>query len=280
MDPLANALSGAASGAAAKAVELVVDLLNKTLASRFADQRENSKQQMVTNGQDLVNKMEEGFQRLEASNAAVQHQIDTALGSPATGVFLQEVLFRGMQTSSAERHVLLARLVIQRLQAESESPLVFTSEMACRAIAGATAPELRVLGLRSTIDRLNPSSPAHLAFPENTRLTELEWVTGLLAPYEALRYSDLDILQLHALGCLRGQTGMLAPGLEWAITGGHRLTFELSQFIATAVGAHIARLWDDHRLVFADLNSVGLLVGIFVSDVLHNTVSDLSAWGT
>jgi len=286
---LVGAAAGAAGGLAGKTAEAVVELANKTFRSRFAEQREAAQKQAVANGQDQVNKIEETFQQqvtafleasTEAANAAARRQIDSALASPGYGVLLQDSLFRGMQTSSEEKHVLLARLVIQRLQAESESVLAAASEMACRAIAGATASELRILGLRSVIDRLTPSSPAPLVFPENTGLTELEWVIGLLAPYETLRYRDLDILQLHALGCLRGRTGMLAPGLETLITGQGRLTFELSQFMATDIGAHIMRLWDNYQLVFTDLNSVGLLVSIFVSDVLHGTVSDLRAWGT
>jgi hypothetical protein len=285
MDPitaslLAGAVGEAAGGAAGKAVEAVVEIANKTLHSRFAEQREAAQKEAVANGQDLVNKIEEGFRRTEAYNAAMQRQIDRVLGSPSYGVLLQETLFRGMQTANEEKHILLARLVIQRLQSESESVLAFASDMACRAIAGATAPELRILALRSTIDRLIPSSPAHLAYSENSKMTELEWVTRLLAPYSTLHYSDLDFLQLHALGCLRGRTGMLAPDLETEITGRGCLTFELSQFMATDVGAHVTRLWREHQLVFADLNSVGLLVGIYVSDALHGTVSDLSAWGT
>lgn len=273
-----NLLAGAAGGVAGKAVEAVVDLANRTFLSRFAEQRENTKRQAIANGQDLVSKIEEGFQRVDASNAAVQRQIDRVLGSPAFAMFAQTTLFNGMTTDSSEKHLLLARLVIDRLHTESESLLAFTAEMASSAITRATAIELRILGLRSTIDRLNPSSPSHFAYPEKTNWAPLEWVTGLFSPYESLTYTNLDILQLHALGCLQGQTGMLAPDFRTEITGRGRLSFTLQEFEATTVGAHISDLWTNHRLVFVNLNSVGLLIGIFVSDVLHNTVTDLSQW--
>lgn len=279
MDPIsASILAGAAGGVAGKAVETVVDLANKTFRSRFAEQRDATRKQALDNVQDLISKIEEGFEQIAASNAAIKEQIDTTLSSPAFAIFTQTALFNGMKTESRVKHVLLARLVIECLQSLSESVLASASEMACNAIAGATATELRVLGLRSTLDRLDPSSIAHLAYPENTNLTALEWVTELLSPYKALSYTSLDVMHLHALGCLRGQTGMLASDLGTVVSGRGRLPFGLKDFEATEVGAHVSNLWTNRLLVFADLNSVGLLIGIYVSDILYNTVSDLSAW--
>lgn len=279
MDPITLTFaSGAAGGVAGKAVEIVVDMAKRAFRSRFAEQRETVQRAATANGQDLIDRIEEGFQRIETSNAALQQRLDTVLGSPSFAMFAQKTLYNGMTTDSSEKHVLLARLVIERLQTESESRLAYASEMASNAITRATATELRMLGLRSTIDRLAPDSPSHFAYPENSNQTPLEWELELFAPYKSLTFTNLDIMQLFALGCLQGQTGMLAPDLEYFINGHGRLPHTLQQFEATDIGAHVVQLWRNQSLWSANLNSVGLLIGIYVSDVLHDTVTDLSLW--
>jgi hypothetical protein len=278
LDPFTfAAISGAVSGMAGKALELITDIAKKTLFSRFKEHSEATQERANANMEDLVAKIEAGFQRLETSNATPQHRIDQAIRSPSAAILVQSALFNGMTLDNENKRVLLARLVIERLQSESESILSLASEQACYAIARSTPTGLRILGLKSTLDRLAPDSSAPLKCPKKVAKTQLKWVISLLSPYKTLSYSDLDMLHLRAISCVTGRSGMLAPGLMDYVSSRGRLQFKVEDFEANEVGAYISHLWR-YGLVNADLTSVGLLVGIYVSDILRKTTTDLSAW--
>lgn len=61
------------------------------------------------------------------------------------------------------------------------------------------------------------------------------------------------------------------------VTAQRRYLFTAPEFQATPVGADVTHAWD-FGLVTAELTSIGLLVGIYVSDAIRGVVTNLSEW--
>ena len=96
---------------------------------------------------DFLNELAQKVKQLEESKQISQEKINSAQDHPDFSALLQKALLTSAQTDNKDKHVILARLVSERLKTEPESILALGSKMACDAISYATVNQLMILGL-------------------------------------------------------------------------------------------------------------------------------------
>jgi hypothetical protein len=268
-DPLSLITLGAAvGGAAGKFVEKAWDSGEKWITSYFADHRPKAIAQAQTNSADFLNELATRVKSLEDSGSVTKEQIEAAQEHPDFSVALQKAMLTAAQTEDRQKHQLLARTLADRLGAKPEGMLAMTSKMALDAIGYMTPVQLKLLGLVADLLYVNPTSPlAPQAYQQ--------WFESRFAPYAAVSFTNLDLLHLESLSCLK-HTPILSRDLAAIISQKNSGAYEPAM-LESPLGAHIKTLWQQ-GLQAVDLSSVGQLVGVYVSDLLTGGNTSFTGW--
>ncbi len=249
-DPLSLVtLAAAIGGATGKFVEKAWDSGEKWITSYFKNHREAARETAERNSSEFIKKLGLRLKMLEDSGEIQAVEIEVALERPEFSVVLQHALLASAQTDDDEKHTLLSDLVAAHLQAKPESMLSLTSKMACEVVSNLTKNQLNLLGFVSTLRHLTLGGPL-------TPMDYAKWLTGILSPYTNVSCSTLDVLHLHALGCIHQSpfgidlwsvfTGKNPPGLD-------------ASFRDTGEFRHVTKLWPIVQTL--QLSSVGQLLG-------------------
>jgi hypothetical protein len=269
-DPLSIiALGAVVGGAAGKFVEKAWDSGERWLSSYFQDHRDKARQGATVNAMQFLNALAARIAILERNGLAPEH-LEAALDHPDFAATLQEAMLGSARTESREKHELFARLVADRLKSGAESTLALATRAASEAISLATARQLRVLGLLTTVLAIRPS---HL-------LSEREfmgWLQTKLAPYYDLSFTRFDLMHLEALDCLRPAS---EPKYDLAqvLRSKDRNNATVQPFFTGTLGVAIASLWEQQRLWKYKPTSIGLLVGLYVADYLVGSSTEFEIW--
>jgi hypothetical protein len=277
MEPLSIIAIGAAvGGAAGKFVEKAWDSGEKWIQSYFKDHKEVAQQKATDNTMDFLNELAQKVKQLEDSKQIPKDKIESAQDHPDFSAMLQKALLTSAQTDSKDKHIILARLVSERLKSEPESILALGSKMACDAISYATVNQLLILGLAVNLYGIRPKPyPPPGVNETNFQDYMNNWLTQRLKPYEKIEFKQIDITHLESLSCLKVNT-FIGRGLNDMFIKDN-LVYDFEKMIDIQLRNKMKKIWND-GLQKIDLTTVGQIIGVSVSDLLTNTNTTFDGW--
>ncbi len=269
VDPLSLvALGAAVGGAAGKFVEKAWDSGEKWITTYFADHRPKAIAQAQANSADFLNELATRVKSLEDRGSVSKAEIESAQEHPDFSVALQKAMLTAAQTDDQQKHKLLARTLADRLGAKPEGMRAMASKIALDAIGYMTPGQLKLLGLIADLLYVNPTSP----LPAQAYR---QWFESRFSPYTNLQFTNLDLLHLESLSCLK-YTPIISRDLGAILKQKNSGAYEPAM-IESPLGVHIKSLWEQ-GLQAVDLSSVGQLVGVYVSDLLTGGNTTFTGW--
>lgn len=277
MEPLSIIAIGAAvGGAAGKFVEKAWDSGEKWIQSYFKDHKEVAQQKATDNTMDFLNELAQKVKQLEDSKQIPKDKIESAQDHPDFSAMLQKALLTSAQTDSKDKHIILARLVSERLKSEPESILALGSKMACDAISYATVNQLLILGLAVNFYGIRPNPFPPIGVSETNYQEYMNaWLTQRLKPYEKIEFKQIDITHLESLSCLKVNT-FIGRGLNDMFKK-ENLVYDFEKMVDIQLREKMKKIWND-GLQKIDLTTVGQIIGVSVSDLLTNTNTTFDGW--
>jgi hypothetical protein len=277
MEPLSIIAIGAAvGGAAGKFVEKAWDSGEKWIQSYFKDHKEVAQQKATDNTMDFLNELAQKVKQLEDSKQIPKDKIESAQDHPDFSAMLQKALLTSAQTDSKDKHIILARLVSERLKSEPESILALGSKMACDAISYATVNQLLILGLAVNFYGIRPNPFPPIGVNETNFQEYMNaWLTQRLKPYEKIEFKQIDIIHLESLSCLKVNT-FIGRGLNDMFKK-ENLVYDFEKMVDIQLREKMKKIWND-ELQKIDLTTVGQIIGVSVSDLLTNTNTTFDGW--
>lgn len=277
MEPLSIIAIGAAvGGAAGKFVEKAWDSGEKWIQSYFKDHKEVAQQKATDNTMDFLNELAQKVKHLEDSKQIPKDKIESAQDHPDFSAMLQKALLTSAQTDSKDKHIILARLVSERLKSEPESILALGSKMACDAISYATVNQLFILGLAVVFYGIRPNPFPPIGVNETNFQEYMNgWLTQRLKPYEKIVFKQIDITHLESLSCLKVNT-FIGRGLNDMFKKDN-LVYDFEKMADIQLRDKMKKIWND-GLQKIDLTTVGQIIGVSVSDLLTNTNTTFDGW--
>lgn len=277
MEPLSIIAIGAAvGGAAGKFVEKAWDSGEKWIQSYFKDHKEVAQQKATDNTMDFLNELAQKVKQLEDSKQIPKDKIESAQDHPDFSAMLQKALLTSAQTDSKDKHIILARLVSERLKSEPESILALGSKMACDAISYATVNQLLILGLAVNFYGIRPNPFPPIGVNETNFQEYMNaWLTQRLKPYEKIEFKQIDITHLESLSCLKVNT-FIGRGLNDMFKK-ENLVYDFEKMVDIQLREKMKKIWND-GLQKIDLTTVGQIIGVSVSDLLTDTNTTFDGW--
>jgi hypothetical protein len=277
MEPLSIIAIGAAvGGAAGKFVEKAWDSGEKWIQSYFKDHKEVAQKKATENTMEFLNELAQRVKQLEDSGQIPKDKIETAQDHPDFSAMLQKALLTSAQTENKDKHVILARLVSERLKSKPESILALGSKMACEAISYATVNQLMILGLAVNFYGIRPNPFPPLGVNESNFQDWLDnWLIARLIPYQGITVRQIDITHLESLSCLKINT-FIERGLNDMFKKDN-LSYDFEKMKNVQLKDTMKKIWQD-SLQKIDLTTVGQIIGVSVSDLLTNTNTSFEGW--
>lgn len=277
MEPISLiALGAAIGGAAGKFVEKAWGSGEKWIQSYFKDHGKVAQEKATENTMEFLIELANKVKSLEDSNQISKEKIESAQDHPDFSALLQKALLTSAQTDSKDKHMILARLVSERLKSEPESILALGSKMACDAISYATVNQLMILGLAVNFYGVRPNPFPPIGMNEtNFQEWMNNWVTTRLKPYQDIKSRQIDITHLESLSCLKVNT-FIGRGLN-GIFDKDNFKYDFEQMKDTSLRESMKKIWND-GFQKIDLTTVGQILGVSVSDLLMNTNTTFDGW--
>ena len=268
-DPVSLIAIGAAvGGAAGKFTERAWDTGAKWLEAYYANHKEKTLEKAQQNSSGFLISLASKIKLLEEQQRISKETIESAQDHPDFSVLLQKALLASAQTESKEKHEILARLVADRLKVGPESRLAVVTKLACDAIAGLTTKQLNILGLL-----------AQLGFIQNQKqISANDFATQLqicFSPYSEINYDQMDVLHLEAVSCVK-HISFSGSDLKKMLENKNQGVIDWDSFNSSDFGKHILELWNKPGigLTGISLTSIGVLIGVYVADLLAKTLTD------
>jgi len=270
------ALSAAVGGAAGKFVEKAWDSGEKWIRTFFKDHKEVAQQKAEENAMEFLNELAQRVKRLEESNQIAKEKIESAQDHPDFSAMLQKALLTSTQTESKDKHVLLARLVSERLKSEPESILALGSKMACDVISYTTVNQLMILGLAVNFYGVRPDPYPPPGINETNFQDWVDnWLIKILKPYQNITFRQIDIVHLESLSCLKVNP-LIGRNLNDMFKK-DTLSYDFEKMRDTLLRDSMKKIWIE-GLQKVDLTTVGQIIGVSVSDLLANTNTTFEGW--
>lgn len=277
MDPLSLiALGAAVGGAAGKFVEKAWDSGEKWIITFFKDHSEVAQKKATENTLDFLNELAQKVKQLEESKQISAERINSAQDHPDFSALLQKALLTSAQTDNKDKHIILARLVSERLKAKPESILALGSKMACDAISFATVDQLMILGLAANIYGIRPNLLPTIGLDEIIFQDMIEqWLIPRLKPYQRIKFRPIDITHLESLSCLKVNT-FIGRDLN-NMYQKDKFFYNFEKMKNPELKVFLKAIWND-GLQKIDLTTTGQIIGVSVSDQLTNTNTSFEGW--
>lgn len=277
MEPLSMiAISAAVGGAAGKFAEKAWDSGEKWIQTFFKDHEDVAKQKATENTMDFLNELAKKVKQLEDAKQVPKENINSAQDHPDFSALLQKALLTAAQTDNKDKHIILARLVSERLKSEPESILALASKMACDVISYTTIDQLMILGLAANLYSIRPNPFPAVGIQENNFQVWLDsWITITLKPYKNIKFRKIDITHLESLSCLKVNTFIGRNLNDMYIKD--KFKFDFEKLKDSDLREAIKKIWND-GLQKIDLTTVGQIIGISVSDLLLNINTSFIGW--
>ena len=269
-DPLSLiALGAAIGGVAGKLAEKAWDGATGWLADRFAHHTEKARTAARNNTVQFIIELANRVQTLERKQQIDARTAEERESHPQFALLLQTAVLAGAQTDSREKHQLLADLVAARLTTNADTTLALASEMACQAVARATARQLSLLGLCAFLQDVRPRDPI-------LKGTHGAWLDASLEPFVDIEFNEIDALHLVAIACATYDPTAEKDLMLWlrmkVRAGVDEDIFEDSTYLDL-----LEIMWGE-GLAGLQLTSVGTLIGGLVFDRLTGATTGLPKW--
>lgn len=276
MEPILNTLITAAiGGAAGKFVEKALDSGSKWLLTHYKDHGDAAQKQAIANTTDFLNKLAQKVKQLEESQQISNKELESAQDHPDFSMMLQKAMLTSAQTESKEKHIILARLVSERLKSGPESILALASKMACDTISYTTINQLMILGLAVNLHAIRPIPNPPEGVDESGYQRYMDfWLKSRLSPYNAITVLDLDIIHLGSLSCLKYNT-LVERDLN-AIFKVDNFVYHFEKAADIEFSELIQKKWKILQKI--ELTTVGQILGVYVSDLLTETNTTFPGW--
>ena len=280
VDPASIAIGAAIGGAAGKFVDKAWNLGEKWISSYLKDHEPKAIEKAKQNSLEFLSYLAQRVKNLEEQGQKQKKTIEDCLNQPDFSILLQKAMISSAQTDDKQKYELLARLVSDRLSQGSESLFTLTSQLACDAISRLSINQMKILGVLATVFYIRPTPFP----PTNKSQQEIgdswsEWLEEKLSFCQDINPNIMDFLHLASLSCIKWEP-YLERELEELINfpKDSGMIFIHIEFSQTEVGKKIFQLWK-LGLGGAFPTTVGILIGIYVSDMLLNTTTSLDGWG-
>jgi hypothetical protein len=285
MEPLSLVIGGAIlGGAAGKFTEKAYDSGSRWISSYFKDHAIQSEEQAKVNGLDFLTELASRIKLLEESNVVSKERIESAQDRPDFSALLKKALLNSAETSSNEKHKLLATVVAEKLKSSEESTLSLASKIACDAISGASINQIKILALQVNLLDISPTSiPLDLASSDQIQKWFRDWLIRRLIVFHDLAIKPIDLLHLDTLSCGRLNNFLVQDLVELlshkiSSRGLDGFQFDAEVFKRSSLGQHVFDLWDNHNLTKLTLTSAGKIVGVYASDLLTGQPTNLDGF--
>ncbi len=275
-------ISAAVGGVAGKFVDKAWNLGEKWISTYFKDHLPTAKAKAQQNSLDFLNELAKRVKNLEEQGEQHKDIIEDSLNQPDFSILLQKAMISSAQTDNKQKHELLARLVSDRLSEGSETLFTLTSQLACEAISRLNIKQMKILGILASIYFIRPSPfPSSEVVLHDAVMSSWwsQWLEDKLRTYQDVTPLTMDYLHLESLSCLK-YDAIIGRRLENTLSfpEDSGLKFDYKMFSETDVGKNITELWKS-SLQHAFPTTTGILIGIYVSDLLHKTTTSLDGWG-
>lgn len=253
----------------------------KWIKNYFEDHLEQAQEKGEENALQFLNELARRVQLLEneaKEDQEVKQRIESALQDPDFSALLKDTMIASSRSTSEEKHKIFARIVSERLRAESEGLLALVSTLACDAVSHLTPNQLNFLAIASVVYHVRP-----ITFPPEINPAEfndwyIDWLTEGLSPLLPVEppLHAVDYVHLEAVSCMtttsvimRDLCATLSPpkesGYEWAC----------DNFIdKNALGIQLKDLWKS-KINHITLTSVGRLIGVYVRDEISGSTTTI-----
>ena len=271
-DPISIvAVSAAVGGVAGKVAEKAWDSAQGWLRERFGSHQAAARNQAEENAAKFVGELAKEVRALEDQQRLLDHDLSESQIDPQFSLVLQRSLLSSAQTSNAEKHSLLARLVAERLANPPETTIALASQLAADAIALSTYRQLLLLALSCFLHEVRPKEPRPL--PRREYHT---WLNVGLAPCAEYEFKDIDARHLVALSCISYDPAS-GRDLDILLCMKNGMTYRKRVFAGWDVVEDLQFHWAQ-GLAGVLLTSVGSIVGSLVLDQLLGMHSALPEW--
>jgi hypothetical protein len=222
-----------------------------------------------------------------------EEQVEAALNQPGFVTLLQQAVLNASETASEFNHEQLARIVVARLQAPTESSLSIALRIAAEKVHDLTDQQLKILGLIFTCTTADPDFEV-TGNGEADLARYGEMCQAELAPFESVELNNLDLQQIESLNLISiasfaGKFARFSGSEVTRSIMASRFGFEFQGTLLNGAPAPAAyqRL---NRLMANDpvngrigisgvkLLSIGWLVGYSVYAQMRGVAFDLSGW--
>ncbi len=283
MEPLSIAIiSGAVGGAAGAFSKEVWGLGKNWIDTYFKNHAPKAIEKAEQNSLDFLAQLAQRVKILEEQGGKQRKSIEDSLNQPDFSALLQKAMISSAQTEDKQKHELLARLVADRLTKQSDSLFSLTSQVACEAVSGLNIKQMKILGTLATIFFVRPSPFPSSDVVHHNGVMSLwwsQWLEGRLKVYQDVTPITMDFLHLESLSCVKYDTiasRQLERILKFPEESG--LKFDYKVFSKTDTGRAMIKIWKS-GLEHALPTTTGILIGIYVSDMLLNTTTSFDGWG-
>jgi hypothetical protein len=276
MDPFSIAIGAAIGGATDKFVEKAWDSGEKWIKAFFKNHKPKAQKKATDNGRDFINELAKMIKKIEESNQILGENINSAQDHPDFSALLQKALLTSAQTDSKEKHIILARLVSERLKSEPESILALASKMACDVISYLTVNQLMILGLSVNLYQIRPIPFPPKDIQERFFQSFMDtWLTTQLKIYQEITLRQIDLIHLESLSCLKVNNNI---GRDMNVLFSDKnFKFDFGIIEDVKLAEAIKKKW--HRgLELIDLTTVGQIIGVSVSDLLTKSQTVFDGW--
>lgn len=273
MEPLSIVvISAAAGGVAGKLIEKAWERGEKWLSKYQEDHHPKAQEKGIQNALDFLNYLALKIGELEkkADNPKIfKSRMRTCLEDPDFSVLLKNAILTSSRTKDKEKHEILARIVSERLNCDSESLIALTSFIACEAVGYLTPNQLRLLGIAELVFDIRTAPFPPKIPPEQFDKWYTQWLDRMLLPQiTGVKATRLDWIHLMSVSCIkyepiitRDLNKVLSPKDE-----SYKWNFE--EYINNyETGKSLNELWNK-GIKSITLTSAGTLIGIYVNDIL------------
>ncbi|MHA1702551.1 MAG: LPO_1073/Vpar_1526 family protein [Promethearchaeota archaeon] len=275
MEPISTIIISATVGAASsKFIDKAWDSGEKWIKAYLKNHRPKSIEKGYNNAKSFLNILAQKIDQIYKNELITEEELNNALEHPDFSVFLQKAILSSIQTENVQKYNLLARLVSDRLRSNPESTHALASKMACDAISYANQRQLKILGLTTNIISLKPTG-----LPDKSKIQSfgMEYLSKRLKPYINLQVSHVDLVHLEAISCVK-YISILSQNIDNSIRKKFDNNFNTDEFKNSEIGEYIYKLWNHNGLEYLTLTSIGLIIGVMVSDLLSGSKTEVIGW--
>jgi hypothetical protein len=278
MEPVSLIILGALlEKGSGKFADKIWDSGEKWLDTFYKNHRPKALEKAKDNTISFLDELVKRVEILEKENRLSSEVISNTQEDPDFGVTLQKAIIAASQTEEKEKHKILARLISERLTVDSTSVFSLASKMACDSISYATSNQLRLLAFLVNLHGIRPEN-FHNSNLEGDKFQEYveNWLDKSLNPYLNLNIGKQDLNHLESISCIR-QSNLGFMRLD-DLFSTDKNKFSVEKLKNLELKEKLNSYWHEQRLMVAQLNTVGTIIGVIVSDYVANTKTVFKDW--